>query len=131
MTTQKTTQRTVRVNTLIKRELNTILRARFRAEAVYISVTRVAIAPDLRQARVFFSVFGGPAQERQALHFLNKHKAILKGALGQHVTLKYMPDLVFAPDIDPCREDRVLHTLDQLAAEPLQQDKPLPQSDPV
>ena len=44
--------RTLRVNELIQRELGDILRRRYQSEAVAVTITEVRVAPDLRDGRV-------------------------------------------------------------------------------
>ena len=50
--------RTLRVNVLLQRELSDILRKFYQSEAVSLTVTEVRVAPDLRDARVFVSIVG-------------------------------------------------------------------------
>ena len=50
--------RTLRVNELIQRELSAILRQRHQSEAVAVTITEIRVSPDLRDARVFVSVIG-------------------------------------------------------------------------
>ena len=50
--------RTVRVNELVQREISDILRKHYQSEAVTITISEVRVSPDLRDARVFVSVVG-------------------------------------------------------------------------
>ena len=65
--------RLVRVNELLKREISTILERRIvPLVSALITVTGVDTAPDLRQAIVFVSVYGGDADE--VLQLLRKQR---------------------------------------------------------
>ena len=54
--------RIVRINELVQREINDILRRRYTAEAVAITVSEVRVAPDLRDGRVFVAILGEPGE---------------------------------------------------------------------
>ncbi len=92
-------QRIKRVNELVKREISNIIHTHLRDEAVNITITDVDVAPDLRNARVYFSVLGDTLKLRQAINLLSKNKKEIKRLLGKVVTLKYLPHLEFI--IDP------------------------------
>lgn len=67
-----------------------------------VTVTRVAMSPDLQTARVFISVFGGEGP-RAVLERLEKRKGHIRRLLASRVNLKYNPELIFSPD--PAPED--------------------------
>ena len=50
--------RIVRINELVQREISDILRQRHTAEAVGITISEVRVAPDLRDGRVFVAIIG-------------------------------------------------------------------------
>ena len=62
--------RTIRVNELIQRELGDILHRRYQSETVAITITEVRVAPDLRDARLFVSVIGNDEVVKQKLRWL-------------------------------------------------------------
>lgn len=110
-------QRMVRVSELVKREISDILHTRYRQEAVCFTVTDVDVAPDLRQARVYYSVLGGHAQEAVAEHFFENEKAEIRYELGKRVRLKYLPELRFFQDSSLERGLRITEQLDALREE--------------
>lgn len=62
--------------------------------AVMITVTEVSMTPDLRVAKVYVSVFPEDEQiERQVMEGLVSAKHELRRALGNRVTLRYLPNL--------------------------------------
>ena len=63
-------QRVVRVNELVNREISDVLHTRFQTEAVYITITEVEVSPDLRHARVYYSVIGKEDEIQRADQFL-------------------------------------------------------------
>ena len=56
--------RTVRVNELVQRELNDILRQHYQSEAVAITIAEVRVAPDLHDAKVFVAIEDGAVRAR-------------------------------------------------------------------
>ncbi|MDF9827944.1 ribosome-binding factor A [Ereboglobus sp. PH5-5] len=106
--------RTLRVNELIQRELSDILRKRYQSEAVTITISAVSTAPDLRDCRVHVSVVGDPDFAGQKLRWLRKKEKDLRQELGRRIILKYMPKFTFALDTSTARGNRILGILDEL-----------------
>ena len=65
-------QRIIRVNELIQRELGDILRRHYQSEAVAITITEVRVSPDLRDGRVFVSVVGDEDTVQDRLRWLRR-----------------------------------------------------------
>lgn len=107
-------QRITRVNELIRREISQILHTQYRDEAVYITITDVSITPDLRNARIFYSVLGDPIKSREAGKFLAKHKTEIKRQLGKAIVLKYLPYLEFVLDPSIERTIKLIDYMDEL-----------------
>ncbi len=107
-------QRKIRVGELIKRELSELLHSRWRSETVAITITEVDVSPDLRNARVYYSVIGNRENIAKAGRFLAKVKKELKMMLSKKVIIKYTPDLNFIFDASADRAMKILATLDEL-----------------
>jgi ribosome-binding factor A len=106
--------RTIRVNELIQRELGDILHRRYQSETVAITITEVRVAPDLRDARLFVSVIGNDEEVRLKLRWLKDHLHDLRIELGHRITLKYMPRFTLALDKSTGRANRILQVLDEI-----------------
>ena len=107
-------QRKIRVGELIRRELSEILHSRWRTETVAMTITEVDISPDLRNARVYYSVIGGRENVAKVGRLLASIKRDLKQLLSKKVILKYTPDLNFVFDPSAERAMRILSVLDEL-----------------
>ena len=105
--------RVVRINELIQREISDILRRHFQSEAVAITVTAVRIAPDLRDGRVFIAVVGGPEVSEEHLRWLRKRAPFVREELGRRITLKVLPQLTYILDKAGVRGLSVLGALDE------------------
>jgi len=113
--------RTLRVNELIQRELSDILHKRYQTEAVALTITGVKVAPDLRDGRVYVSIMGDAEMAKQKLRWLKDISQDIRFELGRRIVLKYMPRLTYALDTSTERGNRILQVLDDvggLAAEP-------------
>ena len=108
--------RTLRVNELIQRELSDILRKRHQAEATTVTITAVETAPDLRECRVHVAVTAAPDDAEKKLRWLKKIHHDLRRELGRRIVLKYMPNLTFVLDTATARGNRILGILDDIAA---------------
>ena len=106
--------RTLRVNELIQRELSALLRQRFQSEAVAITLTEVRVSPDLRDARVFVSIVGDDDTVEQKLRWLRQQATELRNELGRRIVLKYMPRFTYVLDQSAIRGSRILNLLDQV-----------------
>lgn len=113
-------QRNVRVNELIKREISEVLHTRYQSETVYITITRVDVSPDHRKAHVFFSVIGGDERRREARQWLTKRQRDIRHQIGKKIILKFLPHLQFHYDSSIAQGDQVLEILDDLDQEPPQ-----------
>jgi len=109
--------RSVRVNELVKREISHVLHTNYRERAVAVTITEVDVAPDLRNARVYYSVVGDEAAEREAEQFFNEEHRNIRQFLAKTVVLKYLPKLYFRRDDSFARGSRVLDLLDEIDGE--------------
>jgi ribosome-binding factor A len=110
--------RMTRLNALLTRELGQLAEV-YVAPALpnaIITITDVKVAPNLRDALVFFSVYGGDSQDlsEKALELLLAKRVQLQSALAGKVVLKYTPVLRFKYDDTPARADRVMEILAEL-----------------
>ena len=106
--------RLARVNELIKREIGTFLRRRYRSETVCWTITCVDVSADLRNGVVAYSVIGDELKAREAQQFFRKHTGEIRKEVSKHVILKYSPKLTFTQDFGIERGNRVMEILDDL-----------------
>ena len=109
--------RTLRLNALLHREI---------AEAFYkvfagggldlaaVTVTRVEVAPNLRNATVYISIYGHEKERGKILATLTQNAPELQSHVNKDCHLKYTPRLHFIYDPSIERGDRVLDVLHHL-----------------
>ncbi len=107
-------ERKIRVGELIKRELSMALHSRWRSESVAITLTEVDISPDLKKARVYYSVIGGRENVAKAGKFLMSVRNELRRIIGKNVVIKYTPELNFVYDPSVERGMKIIEVLDEL-----------------
>lgn len=88
-------QRVIRVNELLKREISQVLHTRFRGRATAVTIVQVDAIPNLRRARVFYSVVGDDFQKAEARSFFHRHGHEIQREVVRSVVLKYSPTLEF------------------------------------
>jgi ribosome-binding factor A len=64
----------------------------------FVTVTEVRTSPDLRQARVFVSVFGTVEEQQATLDGLRSAHGILQSRIARELRLKRTPALAFELD---------------------------------
>jgi len=64
----------------------------------FISVSKVKMAPDLKLATVYFSIYGNEQAVDTSFKVLGKQIGRIRYHVGQEVPLKYVPELRFFLD---------------------------------
>lgn len=106
--------RLLRINELIQRELSAYLRKRWSVEAATITISGCDIAADLKICKVKVSVFGAPDAQQARFKWLQNHAVELRREVGRHIVMKWTPELVFEMDQGPEHSARVLAILDEI-----------------
>lgn len=109
--------RIIRVNELLKREISQILHTDYREQSTAITITEVDVAPDLRTARVYYSVLGDEAAGEVADKLFSSKKKDIRHKISKVIVLKYLPHLKFYRDNSIERGNRVVELLDELDQE--------------
>jgi ribosome-binding factor A len=114
--------RTVRVNELVQREISDILRKRFQSEAVTVTITEVRVSPDLRDARVFVSVIGDEDEAEEKMRWLRSKAHEIRDEVGRRIVLKYLPRFQYVLDKSAIKGARILQMLDEIEPPPEKQE---------
>lgn len=110
--------RTVRVNELVQREISDILRKRYQSESVALTITEVRVSPDLRDARVFVSVIGDEVLAHEKLRWLRSKAPEIREEVGRRIVLKFLPRFDYVLDKSAIKGARILQVLDELEHPP-------------
>ena len=97
--TETESKRTQRIGELIKQELGLMLVDELKDPRIgFATVTEVRVTGDLRQARVFVSVYGTKEQREASLAGLSAAAGWVKREIGRRLKLRFTPTLYFALD---------------------------------
>ncbi|MDD3179297.1 MAG: ribosome-binding factor A [Opitutaceae bacterium] len=108
--------RILRINELVQREISSYLHTRYQSEAMPITITGVAIAPDLHTGKVFYSVVGGKVIPEEVARWLEGKAGEIRHEIGRRIVLKFLPHLTYVMDQSSERASRVQQLLDELGA---------------
>ncbi len=78
-----------------------------------VTITEVDTSPDLRHARVYFTVLGGPEEREGAQEALDRAHGTLQAAIASETRLKRTPTLRFEYDEAVETGLRIAHLLDE------------------
>lgn len=127
------TRRQLRVAELLQRELAQLITYDLGDPRLqFVSVTRVDVTPDLRQARVYVSHLGDESAAPELIASLQRASGHLRRELGQRTLLRYVPELQFFFDqglIASLRIEALLGTLTD--AQPAEADGAAEREDPL
>jgi ribosome-binding factor A len=93
------TQRQEKVERQIKIEVSEIIQREMKDPRLgFVTITDVEITPDLRHARVFFSVLGDEKQHADSLKALKSAAGFVRSELGKRIRMRVTPEIEFRVD---------------------------------
>lgn len=109
------TRRTERLGEEIREEVAQLIAGELKDPRIgFVTVTRVDLGPDLRQARIFVGVLGTEKQRQTSLAGLTQAAGYMRRALGQRLRLRHTPELFFQYDEGLDASDRVARLLEEI-----------------
>ena len=105
-----------RVNELLRREISAVLHRDFEWNNALVTVSEVDVTQDLKEAKVFVSIFGGSTPG--ILDQLERKRGFIQSKLSKRVVLRNTPILMFRPDKSAVRGVEVVNLLDEVAKLP-------------
>jgi ribosome-binding factor A len=93
-------RRTEQVNDVIRAELAELVREEINDPRMHglVTITRVDVSPDLRQARAYVSVLGTDDDRTSTMEALTSARQYLRHELGKRIRIRYVPNLRFVSD---------------------------------
>lgn len=99
--------RLLRVNELMQREISAYLRKRYTSEAAAVTITGVEVTGDLREAKVFYAVAGSEEEAGRKGKWLRSRLHDIRAMVAKNVVLRHVPLLTFIHDNHAPRTLRV------------------------
>ena len=121
--------RRARINDAVKEELSLALRdvKDPRVSDVMISITAAEVAPDLREAKVYYSVFGG--EKKEAAAGLASAAGYLRREVARRLNLRITPTLSFVEDDSMEHGARISRLIAENTPEPEEKEQPSSEMD--
>lgn len=90
-----------KIERMIKEEISWIFLHKLKDPALgFITITNVKVSPDLKIAKIYFSVFDRNSR-KAALSKINELKGIIRSELAHKIQMRYVPELDFYVDDTP------------------------------
>jgi ribosome-binding factor A len=116
--------RLVRINELVQREISAYLRKHYQSEAACLTILGVRISSDLKTGKVFVSIIGSEEVAVARMKWLRKIAPEIRHEVGRNIVMKWTPLLEYIIDDTPVRAARILTLLDEIEAK--EKAKPAP-----
>ena len=111
-------KRSTRVAEVIKEEISRmVLRDLKDPQLGFVTITRVRLSDDLRSARVYYSVLGGPERRNQTRDTLQRSLRFIRSEIGRRLSLRYVPELRFYYDDSVEYAEKIQSLINKLHSE--------------
>ena len=90
--------RVARVNGLIQEVICEVIPQLKDPRIGFVTITRVRVTPDLKQARVFVTVMGDEMSRKLTLEVLERASGFIRSEIGKKIRLRFTPQLCFEFD---------------------------------
>jgi ribosome-binding factor A len=110
--------RSSRVGDQLRAELAELLAREVHDPGIgFLTITRVAVTPDLQHARVHYTTMGDEKARRDSQRALQRAAPFLRRQIGRRLRLKRVPELEFLFDESIEQHDRIERILQDIHAE--------------
>ena len=80
----------------------------------FVTVTEARLTNDLREATVFYTVYGGEQERAETAAALQSATGIIRSEVGKQTGLRHTPSLTFIADVLPETAKRIEGLVDQV-----------------
>ena len=110
-------RRIEKVSSLIKREISQMLINGIKDDRVgsgMVSITDVEMSGDLQHAKVFVSIYGTEAVQKETMEGLKACTSFVRKSLGQKIRLRHTPEIRFIQDSSLEKGDQLIKLIDRI-----------------
>jgi len=101
-----------RVSSVLRSEISRIIITKIKDPRIgFVTITDVEISGDLKEAKIFTSIFGSQKEKEVSLKALNHAIPFIKNQLNSSVEMKFIPALHFILDEGLEKTDRISRVL--------------------
>lgn len=113
-----------RVEEAIKKEVSTIIHDEIKDPRIgFVTIVRVELSEDLRNARIFYSVLGNDDARRKTKLALDSALGYVRSLVAQRINLRFATELIFQEDHSSEYSVKIEEILTQI------KDLPVPKKD--
>ena len=107
-----------RIQEAIRREISLIIQKEIRDPRLgFTTITKVEVSKDLKNATIYYSVFGSEKEAKNTHHALTSAEGYIKKLIGDRVKMKFVPDIRFKIDKSLEHTRKIYDILDQIKKE--------------
>jgi len=104
-----------RVTEEIRKEASIIIHDELKDPRLgFVTVTRVEMTPDLRLAKIFFSVLGKEEEHKRTKAALDSALGLIRTKIAQRINLRFAPEIIFKEDRSSEYSVRIQEILDEI-----------------
>ena len=81
-----------------------------------VTITDAKVTPDLREATLYYTVYGDATARQESAMALESAKGVLRATVGKQTGVRYTPSLTFIADVVPENAGRIEELLAQARA---------------
>ncbi len=78
-----------------------------------VTITDAKVTPDLREATLYYTVFGDATERASSAAALESAKGVLRSQVGRQMGTRYTPSLTFVADVVPETAGKIEELLEQ------------------
>ncbi|MDX6214461.1 MAG: ribosome-binding factor [Frankiales bacterium] len=82
-----------------------------------VTITDAKVTPDLREATLYYTVYGDDVARQESAQALESAKGVLRSTVGKQTGVRYTPSLTFIADVIPETTGRIEDLLAAARAE--------------
>ena len=82
-----------------------------------VTITDAKVTPDLREATLYYTVYGSDEDRQSSAMALESAKGVLRRTVGQQTGVRYTPSLTFVADVVPETAGKIEELLEQARLE--------------
>ncbi|MDR4503888.1 MAG: 30S ribosome-binding factor RbfA [Candidatus Scalindua sp.] len=112
------TRRTDKVSEIVKHNVSTIILYKlYDPRLSLVTVTKVSVSPDLRNAKVYVAVHGDEEAQNRTLQVLYHAKGHIQSEMATHLKMRNTPSLSFFLDDSEKRSNKILSLIEKAVNE--------------
>lgn len=104
-----------KITQALKKEISNIIHDELKDPRLgFVTVTRVELTPDLRNAKIFFSVLGNSKDYKKTKDALDSASGFIRREISQRIRLRFTPEIIFKEDRSTEYSVRIQEVLEEI-----------------